>query len=375
MKPERINSLTGLRALAMLTIFCSHLSYLEETPFHGGYSLISNGRFGVDFFLVLSGLVVALGYSNKLDANSIIQDANFVKKRISKIYIPYLLTMIMAIHLHISQVVSQEGTLSTKLLVSQLVINIGMVQSVIPFAKYSASINDVSWFISTIFIIYLFTPGILRLNNKAAKHYTLLKLVLLTIAVLFFNCCVYMLIREIEFVRFADRGLSIIYINPLIRLFPFLLGIIGYNFYCLLGDFRIKNGFFVEILGISMFFLWWIFADRTGLPTIVIECIDMFISLLVILVFVFSKEGIVSNMLSKRTMLNLGNISLEFYLIHYMVINYGIIAANHFGIDKGMDILILTTLFFVISLFGAYLIHSFTGWLVSALKKKKLALI
>ena len=86
MNSDRINSLTGLRALAMMTIFCCHLSYLAETPFRGLFSWIDYGRFGVNFFLVLSGFVIALGYNNKLNINNRIQDVNFVKKRISKIY-------------------------------------------------------------------------------------------------------------------------------------------------------------------------------------------------------------------------------------------------------------------------------------------------
>ena len=282
MKPVRIDSLTGLRALAMLTVFCSHLSYLGGSPFRGLYSLIKNGRFGVNFFLVLSGFVLALSYSYKLNEKNSIRDVRFVRKRISNIYIPYLITTVLAIPLHIMNVISWEGSINVKLLISRLIINIGMIQTVIPFAKYSISINDVSWFISTIFILYLLTPGILKVNNKAAKHYTLLKLVFLTFAVLLFYCCFYMVIRQIEYIRFADRGLSIIYINPLIRLFPFLIGIIGYNIYCLLDDYRIKNGTFAEVSGIAVFFLWWIIADKTGLPTVVTECTDRLVSLFVI---------------------------------------------------------------------------------------------
>ena len=87
MKPHRIDSLTGIRAVAVLTIFCNHLGFLSETPYHGLYSLIDNGRFGVNFFLVLSGFVLALGYSNKLNANNTIQSISFLNKRISKIFI------------------------------------------------------------------------------------------------------------------------------------------------------------------------------------------------------------------------------------------------------------------------------------------------
>ena len=122
----------------------------------------------------------------------------------------------------------------------------------------------------------------------------------------FFNCCIYMVIRQIEYIWFADRGLSIIYINPLIRLFPFLLGILAYNIYHLLSYFKIKNGSFVELFGIALFLIWWIIADQTGLPTVLTECTDMMVSMLVILIFASSNRGIVSRLLSKEKMLDLG---------------------------------------------------------------------
>ena len=369
MKPDRIDSFSGLRAVAMLTVFCSHLSYLAETPYSGFYSMIDNGRFGVNFFLVLSGFVLALGYSDRVNGNRFSQDVQFVKNRISRIYIPYLITLILSVPLYIFDV-AKEGALNVPLLVIRLIINIGMIQAAIPFAKYSTSINGVSWFISTIFIIYLFTPGILRLNHKASKHFTRLKLVLSAVSVLVLHVCFYMLIREIEYIRFADRGLSIIYINPLIRLFPFLLGMIGYDIYRLLGDLRMEKGSFAEISGMAVFFLWWITAKKTGLPTVLTECADMLVSLLVILVFAISRRGFVSGLLSQEKLLDLGKISLEFYLIHYSVIQYGTISAIHFGLDKGIAVIPLTLVFFVLSLYGARLIRSFSEWLLSALGKK-----
>ena len=366
MKLDRINSLTGIRAIAMLTVFCSHLSYLAATPLQGLYSLIDNGRLGVNFFLVLSGFALSFGYSNTLNAKSIKRDVSFIKKRISKIYIPYLITMLLAIPLYILR----EDVLNIKLLLVRLIINIGMVQSAIPFVKYSTSINEVSWFISTVFIIYLFTPSILRLNNKATKHFTLLKLVFFIFVVLGIYCCFYMVVRQIEYVRFSDRWLSIIYINPIIRIFPFLLGIIGYNIYCLQGNFRIKSSSFVEVLGMAAFVLWWILADKTGFPTVVTECIDMLISMLVILAFAFSNRGIVSGLLSKEKMLILGNMSLDFYLLHYLVIKYGMLTVKHVGLDKGVAVLPVTILFFAISLCGACMIHYFAKWLLLALGQK-----
>ena len=96
----------------------------------------------------------------------------------------------------------------------------------------------------------------------------------------------------------------------------------------------------------------------------------MLVSILVILVFVFSSRGIVSVLLSKEKVLYLGKISLDFYLIHHLVIQYGMMAAEHFGIDKGLAILPLTFLFFTISLYGACLIHHLTDRLLPALRKE-----
>ena len=90
----------------------------------------------------------------------------------------------------------------------------------------------------------------------------------------------------------------------------------------------------------------------------------MLVSMFVILIFVFSDRGIISHLLSKKKMLDLGNISLDFYLLHYMVIQYGMIAAKHFRLDNGIGVLPLTILIFAISLGGAYLIHNITEWLL-----------
>ena len=370
MKSNRINALTGLRAFAMITVFCSHLNCLAETPFRGLYAFIDNGKFGVNFFLVLSGFVLALGYSHKLNIKNPAQDIQFIKKRVSKIYIPYIITTFLGIPCYIYDNFLRGGSFDLKMLIIRLLINTGMIQSAIPFLKYSTSINYVAWFISTMFIIYLFTPAILRFNNRTAERDTRLKLIFRVFALLAAYCCVYMIIRQIEFVWFAHSYLNIIYVSPLIRIFPFLLGIVGYSIYCHFDGFRFRNGSYAEIMSMAMFVLWWIAENKTGLPTVVTECISMLISLCVMLVFAFSRDGAVSVFLSKEKIQYLGNISLEFYLIHYMVINYGMIAAGHFGLDKGIAVLPLTVLFFAISLYGAGLIHSFSGWLKLTLRNK-----
>ena len=359
MKPERIGALTGLRAVAMLTIFCSHLGCLDVPPYKGLYALLGGGRLGVNFFLVLSGFVVAYGYSGSFKGPDTAGDIRFVKKRVLKLYLPYLVTMILALPLHIINFTAWEGSLDVRLLLTRLCINLAMVQSAVPFAKYSVSINDVAWFISTIVIIYLLTPGILRLNQKVLRGCSLRRLLFLAAVLLMSYGVTYMVIRQIEFVSFADRGLSIIYRSPLIRIFPYLLGIIGYNFYCLCDRFRIKKGTYAQAAALALFLIWWTAADKTGLRTMAIEGMDMLVSMLVILVFVISDGGIVSSLLGRGKLYQMGNTGLEFYLVHYPVIEYGTMAARHAGPLRGIAVLPLTLLFFAVSLGIASLIHHF----------------
>ena len=54
-----------------------------------------------------------------------------------------------------------------------------------------------------------------------------------------------------------------------------------------------------------------------------------------------------------------------------MVIEYGMIAAKHFSLNKGIVVLPLTILFIAISLGGAYLIHNITEWLLLIWNKKQ----
>ena len=61
-----------------------------------------------------------------MNANNRIYDVSFVNKRISIIYIPYLITLILAIPLHIINATLEEG-LNAKLLIGRLIINIGMI--------------------------------------------------------------------------------------------------------------------------------------------------------------------------------------------------------------------------------------------------------
>ena len=90
--PKRIDSLQGLRACGLLSIFFSHS--VE------GYA--SFGAAGVSIFLILSGFLLAYGYLQRdtaLRQPSLANNLRFAVQKIKKLYPLHLVTMLLTIFL------------------------------------------------------------------------------------------------------------------------------------------------------------------------------------------------------------------------------------------------------------------------------------
>ncbi|MBY0436485.1 MAG: acyltransferase [Cyclobacteriaceae bacterium] len=118
--PEKLIFLDGLRGLAALMVLIGHAKWLLQEGYSEGYLLHPNQyglidklglyffrlfRFGheaVMFFFVLSGFVIHLSYAQKIrDGKPLgtIDYINYYKKRISRIYPPYLVALVLTFFL------------------------------------------------------------------------------------------------------------------------------------------------------------------------------------------------------------------------------------------------------------------------------------
>ncbi len=97
---RRIDTLTGVRAVAALWVVLFHLNQMD-TPVHDRLgSVVAHGLFGVDIFFVLSGFVLSMVYVPRLPKTFTWSwYRHFIGRRFAKIYPMHLLTLLAVIAL------------------------------------------------------------------------------------------------------------------------------------------------------------------------------------------------------------------------------------------------------------------------------------
>lgn len=203
----KLDQLTALRFFAALMIVVHHSAEIFGIKAAG----INWGQ-GVSFFFVLSGFILAYVYP-RLDSRS--EVLRFWRARIARIWPAYLVCFALG-HL----LLRYPWDTSTAL------ANLLMLQAWIPLSAYYFSYNAVSWSVSTEALFYLAFPLLIY----KWTDYWRIKLVGAAIFLVFL---IY-LTNSFDLPGYGDpnNGSSgflitqhgLIYINPLSRIFEFMLG-------------------------------------------------------------------------------------------------------------------------------------------------------
>lgn len=152
---QRIDNLTGARALAALWVVLFHLNLLD-TPLYGRLGVVvEHGLFGVDVFFVLSGFVLSLVYAGRIGKRVHWPEVRgFLLRRLCKIYPLHLLTLIgmvllvqVASHLHYNFTARADNTAWSALCSVLLVHAMGTTSAL--------SWNAPSWSVSAEWFAYL----------------------------------------------------------------------------------------------------------------------------------------------------------------------------------------------------------------------------
>lgn len=298
-----LNSLTSLRFVAALLVVLSHLEFLDENKIRPISWLAQNvfreGYVGVTFFFVLSGFILSHSYSTKMREGGG-GTRQFVHARIARIFPIHLLTALIALPLAL--IWRQE---SGSTLAGSLVLNLALLQAWVPRSTWYFSFNTPAWSLSVELFFYLAFPLLVTIRSRT--------LLWATAALLFLKAGI-----SID----ADsQDKFLLYIFPPLRLADFIAGILLHRLFASLGPISDQAATRAQVLSLSAL------AMAATLSPLVSQGsrFDLYyLAPMGVLILSFAwQNGLVSRMISGKTLVLLGEASFSLYMIHRLVIVYG----------------------------------------------------
>jgi len=294
----KIDQLTGLRFVAAMAVFLSHLGVDPDTSMLG--RIFAEGYVGVSFFFVLSGFVLSHSYAERLRHGEI-RRRTYVLLRFSRLAPLHVLTALPFILMTFP-----EGWKH----VAVGLLNLAFLQSWIPHSSVYFSLNAPSWSLSNEMFFYSAFLFLAFLPFKRLIHFFALLacLVTLTAAVVHFT------VPSLDL--FGSRSMShwLFYIFPGFRLLEFVAGMLIFEIWS--RGFRMPSLAFplaIALLIAAMSFGYAVPEEfRYSLFYLPFVCILLFSSLNI--------EGVMRNLLCSRSMVFLGNASFAFYLVHQPIL-------------------------------------------------------
>lgn len=328
---QKIDALTSLRFFAAAAIVAYHAS---------GHFGLSQDVFkpfelcqGVSFFFVLSGFILAYVYP-KLESNA--STLKFWTARFARIWPLHVATMLLYICLLHEYIHWDAWSIPTTL------ANIALLQAWIPNSAVFFSLNTVSWSISTEAFFYLSFPFLIRNFDKTWGLKLALSFILMICMATASELC--------HLPAFCQNGASIhgmVYINPLSRLFEFVLGMSVahlYRNYLLKREAPLRFALGIEVIALSAVYLltlntakiaYWVYRTHLvgdgGRMWLLFSGVPVLSFALLIAVIAWGR-GPIARLLSKKPLVVLGEISFATYLVHRLLLHY---YWNHFAPEHG----------------------------------------
>lgn len=310
-RSSRLPSLTGMRFIAAGMVFFFHVSY--EGLFASGhvqhvYSSIVNqaGFSGVSFFFILSGFVLCWSARPSDTTRA------FWRRRFFKIYPNHVLTFAVAALLFVllTPPAFSSGT---------ALLNVFLLQSWVPRPGVLLSFNNVSWSLCCEVLFYLSFPLLLRYIKKIRPE-RLWAVTIATVVGIFLIPVLADALPGQPAWGTAAGGLWrfwFVYMLPPVRVLDFVLGILVARIVITGRRFPISLGG-ATVLAIAAYA-----AAPHAPPTVSLVAVTALPLALLIGAGAIADVNARPTWLSSRPMVWLGEISFAFYMVHWLVLNYG----------------------------------------------------
>lgn len=303
-------------------IVLSHMEFLKYCNFGHAYELYwHNPTIAVDYFFMLSGFGMMYsflkhgGVSAVGGADVCLISIDFAKAKIRKLYLLYVVTMLAMVPmllaqgwLHGKSLLMNLGTVAVK-----LAICAPLVQSAFGTTHLSHAFNGVCWFFSTLALIYLVSPWLMKCIagwQHVWRAVAVLPVVIVVLYVVFG-----MADAQVSF--FDDFA----YGSPYMRVWFVVYGmVLARIIFAWRTNGTVPEWMSSAEIGVALSCIAWFFLRNTFVEMEASRALLRFVDVLLCggLLFILSFErGHVSRLLERPGFLRLGHLAMYVYLIHY----------------------------------------------------------
>jgi len=306
---KAIQELSSLRFIFIVIIFLHH-----AVAYTGG------GYLGVEFFFILGGFVMTLGYRDRISGRDF-SYGKFIFRRAAKYYPLHWLCLFFVLLL-----VFLMGGFGKDRMVP-FVLNAALLQSWIPLKSIYYSFNSPSWFLSDMLFLVCVFPLLLKGITAILK--SKLWTALFAIALLAAYIALFLTVNE-------ENRHFVLYINPLVRLPDFILGILSAFIFLSLKSREASLASSAALLRIIVYACLGILLFLSiVLPVRYLMCSLIFAPLICAILILVSLEPVgAKSVFSWKPMVFLGGFSFEIYMIHGVCLSYfDFIRNNYIGVN------------------------------------------
>jgi peptidoglycan/LPS O-acetylase OafA/YrhL len=332
-RTRRLPTLTGLRFVAAALVFLFHSSLastgirlLAVGTVQSRYTslMVYAGGFGVGFFFVLSGFILTWSAPVRDTAGT------FWRRRFFKIVPAYLVAWVLAVVL----LGWSSSTMGQKLL------TFFMLQAWVPDLATNYSVDPPSWSLSTEAFFYLAFPLILPLAKRILPQHLKYWIGGAMITVLALPLLMYAIVpagsARVPNVPTASANYEwFAYIFPPTRLLDFVLGVLVARA-VMAGRWRDIGMLWPGVLLVACYAISFRMPLQYGLS---INCVIP----AALLVAAGARADVQGRftLFRNKAMVWLGEISYAFYLVQYIVLEYGrtLLGGRFFGVSAGFALI------------------------------------
>ncbi|SHG11378.1 Peptidoglycan/LPS O-acetylase OafA/YrhL, contains acyltransferase and SGNH-hydrolase domains [Kaistia soli DSM 19436] len=316
----RIDALTSLRFFAALAIVLHHLRDYGFAPRLLGGLPLDNG---VSFFFILSGFVIFLVYGAMKSPEA---RKAYLVARIARIYPLHLATFVLLFVL-LNGDPGRFGTGESSWLAG--ILNVLLLQAWVPIGTVFFGFNSLSWTISVEMFFYVAFIGLV-VDFPRRWPYALAGSAALVLALIVLSDSLHLANYDDPMHRVNAAGL--LYINPLTRLFEFVLGMCVALAWMTVRRRRINKGL-ATLAEIGAVFLFagnallvfpisaWFAASISVSSSVWISHGGAICLSTALLIFVIAfQAGFLSALLRLPVLVFLGEISFSIYMVHQILL-------------------------------------------------------